>query len=86
MDDKKLERALKLKEEINTLDKFLDHMINPYTKGELKVVGFKAWLKFKVGNWEKSEMTLELDKDLVKDIWALISNKLARLEDEYEKL
>ena len=87
MDDKKLEKALKLKEEIKTLNKFLDHMLNPYTKGKLKVMGPKAWLKFKVSSlWSKSEMELELDDDLVRDIWPIISNKLARLEDEYEKL
>ena len=86
MDDKRLERALKLKEEINTLDKFLDHMLSPYTKGKLKVAGSKAWLKFKVGNLKNSEMTLELDEDLVNDIWPIISNRLACLEDEYEKL
>ena len=86
MDDKKLERALKLKEEINTLDKFLDYALSPYRKGELKVMGPKAWLKFKISGWSKSEMTLELDDSLMNDIWSLISNKLARLEDEYEKL
>ena len=86
MDDKKLEKALKLKEEIKTLDKFLDHMLNPYTRGKLKVMGPKAWLKFKVSGWSKSEMELELDDDLVRDIWIIISNKLAQLEDEYEKL
>ena len=90
MDDKKLEKALKLKEEIRELNKFLDYMYDRDLWGEIKVKGnkkdLKAWIRLKVNNWNSSERVLKLNRGLLNDVLMMACNELKRLEDEYEKL
>ena len=91
MDDNRLEKALRLKEEIKDLKRFLDHMSNHGLWGEVKVEkskakGLKAWIRLKVNDWNGSERVLKLNRGLLNEVLMLACNELKRLEDEYEKL
>ncbi len=89
MDNITLNKANELREEINTLDRFMDEMISYSHSGLLSIVfkmpkpSFSIRRKSQYGLEEKE---LTLDADMEYEVLQIIANKKRQLKKEFESL
>ena len=89
MTNEKLEKALKLKEEIDDLkrfSRFLELLYNPRLESEIKMKGLRALFRCRPKKSLMDKHEIILSDRLTEKMVSLILSELKCLEDEYEKL
>ncbi|MGL4731272.1 MAG: hypothetical protein ACRCW0_06780 [Clostridium sp.] len=84
MDNSKLEKALKLKKEIEELEAFLEYMLDIDLKGEMIVKKPKFLFKYK--SWRNKEKSFSFNERLTFNILLQVEKELDDLKLQYEVL
>ena len=84
MDNNKLEKALRLKKEIEELEDFLEYMGDAKLKGEMSVE--KPRILFKYKSWRNKEKTFVFNDRLTFNILLQVDRELDDLKMQYEDL
>ncbi len=79
-----MKEALKLKEEIEVLENFLEYMSDNNLKGEIKVNKPKILFKYK--SWRNKEKTFKLNDRLTFWVLMQVEKELIDLKLQYEML
>lgn len=84
MDNSKLEKALKLKKEIEEIEEFLEYMLDVDLKGEMAVKKPKFLFKYK--SWRNKEKSFSFNERLTFNILLQVEKELDDLKLQYEAL
>lgn len=84
MDNKKLKRALELKEQIEELEDFIEYIRDCDLKGEIKIK--KPRVIFNYKSWRNKEKTFEFNERLTFCILLQVDKELEDLKMQYERL
>lgn len=84
MDNKTLKEALKLKEQIEELEDFLEYIQDSNLKGEMTVKKPKFLFKYK--SWRNKEKSFIFNERLTFNILLQVDKELDDLKLQYERL
>lgn len=84
MDNKTLKEALKLKEQIEELEDFLEYIQDSNLKGEMTVKKPKFLFKYK--SWRNKEKSFMFNERLTFNILLQVDKELDDLKLQYERL